>query len=75
MNQRKGERLVARGKRKPNLAGLIVIGCGLVAVGISTDNWGLLAGGVVFIIIGAASVVKAKREGKANSSDDQQQQD
>ena len=59
-------------KRKPNLVAFIVIGCGLVAVGISTDNVGLLGAGVLFIIIGAASVVKAKREGKGNNSDDQQ---
>ena len=62
-------------KRAPNLVAFIAIGCGLVAVGISTDNGGLLGAGVLFIIIGAASVVKAKRERKSNNSDDQQQQD
>jgi hypothetical protein len=66
---------VDRTKRKPNLRGLIVIGCGLVAVGISTDNGGILWGGIAFIVIGAASVVKDRRERKANNSDDQQQQD
>ena len=60
-------------KRAPNLVAFIVIGCGLVVVGISTDNWGLLGGGVLFIIIGAASVVKAKREDRADNSDDRQQ--
>jgi membrane-bound ClpP family serine protease len=64
-----------RTKRKPNLVGLIVIGCGLIAVGISTDNGGILAGGIAFVVIGAASVVKDRRERKGNSSDDQQQQD
>ncbi len=64
---------MAEKKRKPNLIAFIVIGAGMVAVGISTDNWGLLGGGVVFIIIGAASVVKAKREGETDNSDEQQQ--
>jgi predicted benzoate:H+ symporter BenE len=64
---------MARSKRKPNLIAFIVIGCGLVAVGISTENWGLLGAGVLFIIIGVASVVKAKREGEADNSDDQRQ--
>ncbi|MCK4410453.1 MAG: hypothetical protein KAW67_10215 [Candidatus Eisenbacteria sp.] len=75
MNQERRERLVAKGKRKPNLIAFIAIGCGLVAVGISTDNWGLLGAGVLFIIIGAASVVKATREREADNSNDQQQQD
>ena len=66
---------MVKSKRAPNLVAFIVIGCGLVAVGISTDNVGLLGAGVLFIIIGAASVVKDKRERKANNSDDQQQQD
>jgi membrane-bound ClpP family serine protease len=61
--------------RKPNLIGLIVIGCGLVAVGISTDNVGLLGAGVLFIIIGAASAVKTKRERDTDDSGDEQQQD
>jgi predicted benzoate:H+ symporter BenE len=64
---------MAEKKRKPNLIAFIIIGAGMVAVGISTDNWGLLGGGVVFIIIGAASVVKAKREDEADNSDEQQQ--
>jgi len=62
-------------KRKPHLIALIPIGCGLVAVGIATDNWGLLGGGVVFIIIGAAGVVQAKKERDTDGSGDEQQQD
>jgi predicted benzoate:H+ symporter BenE len=62
-------------KRKPNLVAFIAIGAGMVAVGISTDNWGLLGGGVVFIIIGAASVVKARRERDTDDTGDEQQQD
>lgn len=64
---------MVRRKRTPSLIAFIAIGGGLIAVGISTDNGGLLGAGVLFIIIGAASVVKAKREDKANTSDDQQQ--
>ncbi len=60
-------------KRRRNLVAFIAIGCGLVAVGISTDNSGLLWGGVAFIIIGAASVVKAKRERDRGDPDDKQQ--
>ncbi len=62
-------------KRKPNLIGLIVIGCGLVAVGISTDNVGLLGAGVLFIIIGAAGAVKARRARDMDDTGDEQQQD
>ncbi len=62
-------------KRKPRLIAFIPIGCGMVAVGIATDNWGLMAGGIVFIIIGAAGAVKAKQERGADNSDDEQQQD
>ena len=62
-------------KRKPNLIAFIAIGAALVAVGVSTDSNGLLVAGVLFVVMGAASVVKDKRERKANNSDDQQQQD
>jgi len=51
------------GKRKAGLAGFIVIGCGLVAVGISTENYGLMSGGVVFILIGAAAVIRSRKSG------------
>ncbi|MEA3409015.1 MAG: hypothetical protein U9Q95_01565 [Candidatus Eisenbacteria bacterium] len=66
---------MAKRKRAPNLVGFIVIGAGVVAVGISTDNVGLLGAGVVFIIIGAASAVKAKREHDMDDAGDEQQQD
>ena len=66
---------MAKKKRKPNLIAFIVIGAGMVAVGISTDNWGLLGGGVVFIIIGAASVVQAKQKRSTDDTEDEQQQD
>ena len=62
-------------KRKPNLVGLIVIGCGLVAVGISTGNVGLLGAGGLFIIIGAAGAVKAKQKRDTDDTGDDQQQD
>ena len=54
---------MAEVKRKPNLVGLLVIGCGLVAVGIATENYGLMGAGVLFIIIGAADVVRKRRGG------------
>ena len=66
---------MAERKRKPNLVAFIAIGGGLVAVGIATDNWGLLGAGVLFIIIGAASVVKTRRERDTDDSGDEQQQD
>jgi hypothetical protein len=62
-------------KRTPNLIAFIAIGCGLVAVGISTDNGGLLGAGVLFIIIGIASVVKAKQKRGTDDTGDEQQQD
>ncbi len=62
-------------KRKPNLVAFIAIGGGLVAVGISTDNWGLLGAGVLFIIVGAASAVKSRRERDTDDPGDEQQQD
>lgn len=66
---------MAKRKRKPNLVAFIAIGGGLVAVGISTDNWGLLGAGVLFIIIGAASAVKARRERDTDDPGDEQRQD
>ena len=62
-------------KRKRNLVAFIAIGGGLVAVGISTDNWGLLGAGVLFIIVGAASAVKSRRERDTDDPGDEQQQD
>lgn len=64
---------MAKRKRAPSFVALIAIGCGLVAVGISTDNGGLLGAGVLFIIAGAAGIVKAKRDGTTDNSNDQQQ--
>ena len=66
---------MVRRKRTPNLIAFIAIGAALVAVGVSTDNNGLLVAGVLFVVVGVATVVKAKQERKANNSDDQQQQD
>jgi len=66
---------MVRRKRTPNLIAFIAIGAALVAVGVSTDNNGLLVAGVLFIVTGVASIMKAKRERGANDSDDQQQQD
>ena len=54
---------MAEVKRKPNMVGLLVIGCGLVAVGIATENYGLIGAGGLFIIIGAADVVRKRRGG------------
>ena len=65
---------MAKKKRTPNLVAFIAIGGGLVAVGISTDNWGLLGAGVLFIIIGAASAVKTRRERDTNDPGDEEQQ-
>ena len=75
MNEEGQVWLMARRKRTPNLIAFIAIGAALVAVGVSTDSNGLLVAGVLFVVMGAASVVKDKRERKANNSDDQQQQD
>ena len=66
---------MAERKRAPNLVAFIAIGGGLVAVGISTSNWGLLGAGMLFIIIGAASVVKAKQKRDTDDTGDEQQQD
>jgi len=48
-------------KERPRLMALVVIGIALVAVGISTGNGGILGAGIVFIIIGAAAGVRARR--------------
>jgi hypothetical protein len=61
---------MSRPRRKANMAGLIVIGCALVAVGISTDNYGIMAGGVVFIIVGAAVVVRSRKTGGNDNGTD-----
>ena len=66
---------MAKRKRTPNLVAFIAIGGGLVAVGISADSRGLLGAGVLFIIIGAASVVKARRERDTDDPREEQQQD
>jgi predicted benzoate:H+ symporter BenE len=58
-------------KRRPNLIAFIVIGCGMIAVGISTEVWGLMLGGVVFVIIGAADVVKKRRAEREDDGADQ----
>jgi len=55
-------------KRKGNLTAFIVIGLGLVAVGIATENYGLMGAGVLFIIIGVTDVVK-KRKGGGESDE------
>ncbi len=66
---------MARRKRTPNLIAFIAIGAALVAVGVSTESNGLLVAGVLFVVVGVATLVKVKQERGANNSDDQQQQD
>jgi len=66
---------VTKRKRAPNFIALIAIGAALVAVGISTDNGGLLGAGMLFIIAGAAGVVKAKQKRDTDNTEDEQQQD
>ena len=61
---------MAEEKGRPNLIAFIVIGCGMIAVGISTEVWGLMLGGVVFVIIGAADVVKKRRSGAEDDTTD-----
>jgi len=62
---------MAKRKRAPNLVALIAIGAALVAVGISTDNSGLMGAGALFIIAGAAGVVKAKRKRDTDNTGDE----
>ena len=50
-------------RRKGALVAFVAVGCGLVAVGISTKNGGLMGAGVVFIIIGAADAVRRRKSG------------
>ena len=52
---------MADDKRKGNLLAFIVIGSGIVTIGISIRNWGLMGAGLVFIIIGVVSVVSARK--------------
>ena len=47
--------------KEGGLAAFIVIGAGMVVVGIATETWGLMFGGLTFIIIGVASIVGARR--------------
>jgi hypothetical protein len=55
------------GKAKEGgLAAFIVIGVGMVAVGIATRVWGLMFGGLTFIIIGVASIVGVRRSQKGD---------
>jgi hypothetical protein len=66
---------MSRRKRTPNLIAFIAIGAALIAVGISTDNRGFMGAGVLFIIVGAASIIKAKRKRDTGDTRDEQQQD
>jgi membrane-bound ClpP family serine protease len=54
-----------RRKRAP--VGLIVVGCALVAVGISSGTTGFLGAGIVFIIVGAAVAVRSRRGRDGNA--------
>jgi hypothetical protein len=47
--------------RRPSLVAFIIIGLGMVTVGISTETWGLMGAGMLFILIGAVSVVQSRR--------------
>ena len=47
--------------KEGGLAAFIVIGAGMVVVGIATEVWGLMFGGLTFIIIGVASIVGARK--------------
>jgi hypothetical protein len=59
---------LSESKRRPSLVAFIIIGLGMVTVGISTETWGLMGAGMLFIIIGAVSVVQSRRE--QNAADD-----
>lgn len=41
-------------KKNPHNIGFIVLGIGLMVVGLSSDNMGLMAAGIVFIVLGLA---------------------
>jgi len=41
-------------KKNPQNIGFIVLGIGLMVVGLSSDNMGLMAAGIVFIVLGLA---------------------
>lgn len=62
-------------KRRPNLVAFIIIGLGMVTVGISTETWGLTGGGILFIMVGAASVVKSRREDRADEDEGESPKD
>jgi hypothetical protein len=53
----------------------IIIGLGMVTVGISTETWGLMGAGVVFIVIGAVSVVQSRRQQRTDKEQGSQQRD
>lgn len=53
---------MANDTRRPSLVAFIIIGVGMVVVGLSTDVMGLTGGGIVFIIIGVASVLASRQD-------------
>ena len=66
---------MAEKKRRPNLIGLFPIGAGLVAVGIATENMGLMGAGVVFILIALVDRLNARKSRRTENSEGEQQQD
>jgi hypothetical protein len=66
---------MSESKRRPSLVAFIIIGLGMVTVGISTETWGLMGAGVVFIVIGAVSVVQSRRQQRTDKEQGSQQRD
>ena len=66
---------MAGNERRPNLIGLFPVGAGLVAVGIATENLGLMGAGVVFILIALVDRLKARKSRRTEDSEDEQQRD
>ncbi len=62
-------------KRGPALIAFIPIGFALIVIAITTENYGFLGAGVLFVGIGAVSVARSRKNEKENEPGDEQQGD
>lgn len=51
-------------KKNPQNAGFLVLGMALLVVGISVDNMGLIAAGIVFVILGIVAPIRKPEKGE-----------